>query len=310
VAEVPVSAATVHRAAHTAIEEVVGTVRPQLRALLEAKLTARIEEMRVVQGQAVKSGELLARLDVREIQARLDQAVAQREQAELDLQRFSNLITKQAVTRQEYDAAQARARVTRAAVTEIETLMGFGVLTAPFDGIVARKLADVGDLAAPGKPLLELQDPTHLRIEAEVPESLITFIRPGQSIPVRISTLNSTLHGRVSEIAPASDPGSRTFLVKLELPATDGLREGLFGRVTLPVGEYQAVRVPEASVVRRGQMEMVFVVDQGHARLRLVRSGRHVAGEIEITAGLSGEETLVTSGAAGLLDGQPVKIQP
>lgn len=301
---------TVESRKYMATEEVVGTVRAKLRANLEAKVSGRIEQMLATPGQIVKQGELLVRLDVREIQARLDQARAVREQAERDRQRFENLLKQQAVTQQEYDAVEARFRVAEAGVTEAETMLGYAAVTAPFDGVVSRKLADVGDLASPGRPLLELEDPKELRLETDIPEALISRVKLGGRMPVSIRAANRVLEGTVGEMAPVADPNSRTFRVKLDLPADPELRPGQFGRVAVPVGETTSPRVPATAVVQRGQLEIAFVVAGERAQLRLVKTGRRFGEEIEILSGVSPGETIVVEGAATLLDGQPLAIKP
>lgn len=290
-----------------ATEEVVGTVRAKLRAVIEAKVSGKVDQMLVVPGQPVKTGELLAHIDAREVQARLDQALALKQQAEADLRRYASLLEQKILAQSEYDNAQARARVAAAAVVEAETLLGYTKVTAPFDGVITRKHADVGDLAAPGKPLLEMEDSRALRLEADVPEAVVGKVSLGDRLSVRISALDTEFEGTVSEIAPTADPGSRTFLVKLDLPALPGLRAGQFGRVAMPVGEAVALRVPAGAVLVRGQMEMVFVVSDGRAHLRLVKTGKRIGDELEIISGLSAGEQIAAEGVAGLMDGQPVK---
>jgi RND family efflux transporter MFP subunit len=310
--DLPVAAVrvqTVERKTHVATEEVIGTVRAKLRAVIEAKVSGTIRQMLVAPGQSVKAGELLARLDAREIQARLDQAQALREQADRDLERFRALLGQKAITRQEFDNVQARHRVATAAVTEVETMLGYTRVTAPFDGLITRKHADVGDLAAPGKPLLEIEDTRALRLEADMPEAAIGGMALGARLRVRVATTNAEIEGVVSEIAPAADPLSRTFLVKLDLPAAPGLRAGQFGRVAVPVGESQALRVPAGAVVQRGQMELVFVVAGQRARLRLVKTGKRLGDDVELVSGVSAGEQVVVAGAASLADGQPVEVR-
>lgn len=301
---------TVESKKRLATEEIVGTVRAKLRATLEAKVSGRIEKMFVLPGQMVKSGELLARLEAREIQAKLDQALAQRDQADRDLARFIALLQQKAVTQQEFDGVETRQRTARAAVSEAETMLGYAKITAPFDGVVARKLADVGDLAAPGRPLLELEDPSALQFEADVPEAIIDRVRLEEKLPVRVSSLNDDLEGTVSEIAPVIDPNSRTFRVKLDLAAWRGLRAGQFGRVAVPVREISALRAPASAVIQRGQLEIVFVAVGQRAELRLIKTGKRVGQEIELISGINPGDRVVTEGAADLLDGQPITIKP
>ena len=292
---------------HIAIEEVVGTVRPKLRSDIEAKVSGRIEQMSAVPGQLVKRGDLLVQLDAREIQAKLDQATASRDQAESDLVRYTKLIAQHAITQQEFDATQSRARIARASVTEAETMLGYTKITAPFDGVITSKLSDVGDLAAPGRPLLKMEDPQALRFEADVPEAIIARIKPDAVLPVRVGG-QPEISGTVTEISPASDPNSRTFLVKLDLPQSAGLRGGLFGRVGVPVGESSVLRVPSSAVVQRGQMEIVFVLDKDHAVLRLVKTGKHIGNDLEILSGIESNEKVITDHVSQLVDGQRVEM--
>ena len=306
----PVRVQAVELKLHITTEEVVGTVRSRLRTTLEAKISGRIDKMLANQGQVVKAGQVLAELDVREIKAKLDQTLATREQTERDLERFAKLLQEKVVTQSEYDAMQARQRVAAATATEAETVLSYARITAPFDGVVTRKTAEVGDLATPGKPLLEMEDPTALRLEADIPETLIGRVQAGAKLPVRIPVTGADIEGTVSEIAPAADSNSRTFLVKIELPPGSGLRPGLFGRVVVPTGESTALRVPASAVLQRGQMEVAFVVVSRSAQLRLIKTGKHLGDQIEVISGLSAGEAVAVEGASLLVDGQPVEIKP
>jgi RND family efflux transporter MFP subunit len=293
-----------------ATEEVVGTVRARLRAVIEAKVTGKIDELLAVPGQNVKAGDRLVTVDAREAQARYEQARAVRQQAESDLKRFTTLFEQKILSQSEFDAAQSKFRVADAAMNEAEAMLGYTKVTAPFDGIITRKYADVGDLAAPGKPLLEMEDARQLRLEADVPEAVVDRIKLGDRLPVRIASQEAILEGAVSEIAPASDPNSRTFLVKLDLPSAPGLRAGQFGRVAMPVGETSAIRVPASAVVQRGQMELVFIATDGRAQLRLIKTGERIGNEVEVVSGLSAGESVVVDGAAQLRDGQALALKP
>ena len=296
---------TIEAKPHVATEEVVGTVRPKLRSAIEAKISGRIEKMLVVPGQSVKTGQLLAELDAREVQAKLDQANAVRQQADNDLKRYETLRAKQVITPAELEAVQSRQQVATAAAREAETMLGYAKITAPFDGVVTRKLADVGDLAMPGKALLELEDPHVLQFEAAVPEAVIDRVKLEARFPVRV--LSSEFEGTVSEIAPSADSNSRTFVVKLDLPSAADLRAGQFGRVGIPVSEINVLRAPASAVIQRGQMEIVFVVANDRAQLRLVKTGRHFRDEIELLSGVSPGEQVVTENVVSLTDGQSVK---
>jgi RND family efflux transporter MFP subunit len=304
-----VRAQTIERHQRIATEEVVGTVRAKLRAVIEAKASGKIDRMLVVPGQKVRRGALLASIEAREVQARLEQALAVRQQADADLKRDASLLSQNIIAPSQYDAAQSKFRVADATVREAETMLDYAKVEAPFDGTITRKLADVGDLAVPGKALLELEDSRTLRLEADVPEAVVGTLSLGDRLPVRLSSMATDLEGVVSEIAPAADPGSRTFLVKLDLPVTPSLRAGQFGRVTMAVGGTSALRVPATAVVVRGQMELVFVVSEGKARLRIVRTGKRVGDDVELVSGVEAGETLVVENASDLVDGQPLQVR-
>lgn len=292
-----------------ATEEVVGTVRAKLRSVIEAKVSGRIARMLVVPGQQVPAGAVLVELDAREIQARFDQARALLEQAQREYKRREALLKDNTISPAEFDAAESQLRVAQAAVQEAETLLAYTKVVAPFAGVVTAKRADVGDLAAPGKPLLEMEDPTTLRLEADVPEALLEKVKLGDQLTVRVPAAGVTVEGVVSEITPVADPASRTFPVKLDLPQVAGLRSGQFGRVAVPVAQVQALRVPTEAVLVRGQMELAFVVVENRAQMRLVKTGKRLNGEVEIVSGLNPGEQLVVEGVAQLRDGQPVTVR-
>lgn len=292
------------------IQEVMGTVRAKVRATLAAKLSGRIEELPVVLGQKVKSGAVIARLDAGDSKARLEQARASLEQAERDWQRASALFDQQATTRSERDAAEARLLVGKATVAEAQAMLAYAEVRAPFDGLITRKLAEAGDLAVPGKPIVEMEDPSALQLDADLPEALGSEIRPDAIIKVRVDAADREFDGIVREIAPAANPVTRTLQVKLDLPAAPELRSGQFARLLVPAGSSLALQVPVGAIVHRGQMEILFLVEDQHARLHLVKTGRQLRGATEIVSGLKAGDVVVTEGAAQLSDGQPITLRP
>jgi RND family efflux transporter MFP subunit len=289
------------------IEEVVGTVRARLRATIEAKTTGRITDMPVVLGQKVKAGDLLARLHAPEIKARLEQAEATLQQAERDSKRLSSLLNQNAVARAEFEAADSRYLVAKGAVAEARAMMGYVEILAPFDGVVTRRWVDVGDQAAPGKPLVDIEDPSQLQLEADVPEAVASKINQDARMTIRVGQSTGALSGTIVEIAPIADPISRTFRVKLDVQASPGLMSGQFARLLVPEGENTSMRVPTSAVVQRGQMEILFVVENQHARLHLVKTGRRVNDETEILSGLDSGDSVVVNNPQQLVDGQPVQ---
>lgn len=307
--QVTVRTARAAQQQQSVLADFVGTVRAKTHATLEAKLSGRIQELPVRLGQTVKKGDLVARLDVAETKARLEQVHASFEQAEKDWNRISSLFKAQAVTRSEYDRAEAQERLAKAAVAEAEAMMRYAEVAAPFDGVVSRKWVDVGDLAAPGKPLVDIHDPSALQVEADLPESMAGKIELGALLGVRLDGFDGDLQGKVAEVAPSVDPASRTIRIKATLAPAPGLVPGRFVRVLLPAGQSTTVTVPTLAVVQRGQLELVFVITNGQAQLHLVRTGKRMGGQVAILSGLNAGEIIAVEGANRLADGQRVEAQ-
>lgn len=295
--------------AHTSTELVTGTIRSKLRATLEAKVSGRITELPVSLGQEIKSGELLARLDAAEIRARVQQAEATLQQAERDWKRTSALFEQQAATRSEYDVAESRLQVAKAALDEAKAMSAYIEVTAPFTGVITRKYADRGDLALPGKPLVALEDPSALQMEADVPEAISAQIKKAAKMQILFGAGDQSITGEVSEIAPTADPETRTCKVKLDIPPGKEVMPGQFARLVVPIGERQSIRIPASAVVQRGQMEIVFVAADQRARMHLVKTGRQFGQTVEILSGLDSGDQVVVEGAPLLQDGQPVELK-
>src|SRR5215831_1845624 len=289
------------------LTEVVGTVRATRSATIAPLISGTVVEVRVGLGSSVRAGDALVKLSAREIEARLDQTRAVSEQAARDRARATSLVGQGAISVAEYESAMSQWSVARARQTEASSIAERRVLRAPFAGVITSKLTSVGDTALPGQPLLVLEAPSALRLEAQVPETTGESLAIGDPVPVRVEGLDHDLEGRLAEIQPAADAASRTRLFKIDLPETSGLRSGQFGRALLTSGAAPAVTVPSEAVVRHGQLESVFIVDSGIAQLRLVRSGREWKGQVEISSGLSGGEKVAVAGAAGLVDGDRVE---
>jgi len=305
-----VTTATASLVEHGAVELLPGTVRASRFATLQARVPGVIGRIAATPGELVAAGAMLVELDAKEIAAKRDQAKAIAAQAAADFERAKMLYEKQALTKAEFDASQARAAGSAAAAAEAEIMVGYTTMTAPFAGVVVRKHAEIGDLLAPGRPVIDLEDPASLRLEVEIPESLAGTVAMGAKLRVQIGAAGFDAEAPVVEVTPAADPVSRSVLVKLALPAgTTGLRSGQFGRVAIATAGGRRLAVPATAVFRRGQIDAVFVVQDGLARLRLVRPGGTEGDHITLRAGLADGEIVVTSGAEVLIDGQPVTVR-
>ena len=296
------------RSSRAVLTELVGTVRSVHEAAIASLVSGTVTEVRVSLGSYVRAGEVLVKLSARELDSRREQARAVSMLATQDRDRATALKTQGAITVAQYEAALTQWSVARAQEAEASTAADRTVLRAPFAGLVTAKLVTVGETTLPGRPLLTLESRTSSRFEAQVPEAASGELTVGQLLPVRIDGLGRDLEGRLAEIQPSSDDVTRGRLVKLDLPETPGLRSGQFGRVLLAAGRADMVTVPSDAVVRHGQLEIVFIVDSGTARLRLVRCGREQNGRTQISSGLAGEETVALAEGNELVDGQRLQV--
>jgi RND family efflux transporter MFP subunit len=338
--------------------ETGGVVKARTTATLTSRIVAEVEEVRVRPGDRVRAGQVLIRLDARELRANraraeasaaaaeqaVKAAVTARESAEAARvlasathQRIAELRAKNSATPHEYDQAvsalrgaeaqaqgaqagieqaQAGAVAARAAVDGARVGESYASITAPFDGVVTEKLVEPGNTASPGLPLMTIEDVRAFRLEVRVDEARVGEIEASRPVAVVLespigspaSSAPAALTGRIAEIARALDPDAHAFLVKIDLPAQQGLRSGMFGRARFAGPGRRALAVPERALVRNGQLTSVFVVgSDGRAHLRLVNPGLPASGLVEIAAGLDEGERVVVSPPPGLVDGAPVR---
>ncbi|HEY0968061.1 MAG TPA: efflux RND transporter periplasmic adaptor subunit [Opitutaceae bacterium] len=290
-------------------QPVAGTVRPAERATLSARIMGNVTRAPAALGTRVTANEVLMELSAGEIQARLDQARANLDQVERELARENTLVTKGASSVESVRLLEDRRRAAAAAVDEATTFASYTSLRAPFAGVITRRFVEAGDLATAGVPLLEIEATDHLRAELAVPESL-DLIAAGTELAIDLAGSDRALTGRLAEISPAADPATRTRLAKVDLPAGFSVRSGQFVRVLWPAGREEALLVPARAVTSFGQMEQVFVVEEGRARLRIVKTGGRQGDRVRILSGLTAGESVVVAPAATLRDGQRLEIRP
>jgi len=160
----------------------------------------------------------------------------------------------------------------------------------------------------PSQPLFTIEDESGYQLELAIPESMAGRIRPGGAVQITLDVLGSSFAARIAEIVPAVDPASRTFTAKVPLTQA-GLKSGMFGRAAVDLGTtVSSMSVSRKSVVERGALTSVWVVDNGRiARLRLVKVGRAVGDRVEILSGLSAGERVVTGGVERISDGAKIE---
>jgi RND family efflux transporter MFP subunit len=238
--------------------------------------------------------------------AALAAATAKAAEADADQRRVRALFQEHVASQQEFDNVDARAKAARAqvaqagdALTEVQVLLGETTVVAPFDGVVADRRVDPGDMAGPGQPVIVIHDPSSLRIEAHVSEGCAGAIGMGMEVPVRFDAPPRVFVVRIEEVAPGADPQSRTLLIKAGLPPAPDLRPGAFGTVQTPCGKHDALLIPSVAVTRTGQLETVRVVADGAMQTRHVRTGKRYGDYAEVLSGLrEGEKIFVEADGA------------
>jgi RND family efflux transporter MFP subunit len=230
-----------------------------------------------------------------------DQAVAALRSAETHVAR----------ARAGIDEVQASLDAARAGGEAAEVTATFTRIVAPFAGLVTEKLVEPGNLAAPGMPLLRLEDTDAFKLEIRLDESRAGWATRDLPVSVVVDATRGRLEldGRIVEIARAIDADSRAFLVTIALPAAKELRPGMFARARVPGPTRSALSIPNGALVRRGQLTSVFVVDRGKAHLRLVSAGRSTPVHTEVFAGLSAGEIVVIAPPPALRDGASVSAR-
>jgi RND family efflux transporter MFP subunit len=259
-----------------------------------------------------------------------DAAVAGAQLARATYERYLRLIKEDSASRQEFDEVEARHLQSQASLKQVEQMLAAAryraqqaeaavssagvasddaTIMAPYDGIVTGKMSDVGDLATPGTPILTLEGTGGYRVDVVLAEAYFKAVRLKQTVMIRIPSLGDhALEGIIETIVPAADQSSRSFLVKIALPADETVRSGMFARVVIKTGEERMMLIPASAVVPQGQLTGIFIVDgEQIARFRLIRTGRRFGDTLEVITGLHEEQRFVVKPSPALVDGAHVE---
>lgn len=319
--------------------DAVGTVRAVESATLSSQVMGTITSIAVREGDHVRAGQTLVSIDAAQLASQVERAhaavVAMGQQvtaaqsdatlAASTLKRYEMLKAQNSVSPQEFDEVQSRSQAAsahlamvraqegeaRAAESAARTMQGYTRIHAPFAGIVTERKVDPGAMATPGSPLLTIEKTVSLRLEVSVDESLLSLVHPGAGIPVRIDALGSEpVNGRIAQIVPAADPGSRSFLVKIDLPVSPVLHSGMYGHALLVRGSKDILLIPRTAIVNRGSMQNVYVLGPNQiAELRYVSLGNPHGNQIEVLSGLAAGETVIDSPGERELSGKRIEVQ-
>ena len=285
----------------TMTEPVPASIGARQATTISSRTLARITRIAVRAGDTVAQDQLLIELERSAPESRLQQAneqvkavSARLTEARQSLARAEQLHARDLVAmaaldeaRANNDALSAELATAQQAVKEAQAALSYTEIRSPISGRVVERFAEPGDTASPGDKLLTLYNPGSLRVEAAVREGLALDLDLGQQLEVEIPVLNTTLTGRIEELVPAADPGSRSFMVKAQVDYSGQLLPGMYARMLVPAGTRRTLLVPADRVVNYGQLDIVWVLNDGAVDRRFIRIGREVRpGMLDIVSGL------------------------
>ncbi len=306
-----------------------GTVIPSERTEISTKVAGFIKEFLVKEGDFVKKGQLLVRLDLREIKAQIESvqrrilqakkkyeaALARYKNAENTYKRYKKLLEEKAVTLQEYEnieanyktaladvkSAEEEIKIARKLFEAVSASLAYAEIKSPFDGYVVEKKGNIGDMALPGKALIILEKPPY-KVEFSLPESYTGKIKKGQKVSLYIEVFNKRIYADVVEIEPSVDPSSRTFKVKA-LIKDQKVKGGLFAKVFIPSSD-KSLFIPAKAVFKKWDFTGVWVVKENNVlELRFVRLGKKSGNKVEVLSGISEGEVIVIEGIEKACEG-------
>lgn len=299
--------AAVAAARGTAAEIVYATggVEPVRWARVASLVRDRIIELCDCEGQTVAQGDVLARLDDRELRAHLEELRAREDFVKREMARVSELIGRGAATPQAFERTSMELRQIQGQVAvQLERIADY-VITAPMAGVVLRRDGEIGEIAEIGQVLFRVGVPKPLQVVAEVNEEDIPRVATGQTVLFRTDAFpDQRLAGRVREITPMGDVTAKTFRIKMALPDDTPLKPGMSVEANIVTREKADVLVVPADAV---QGAAVLVLDGSRVRRRTVAIGIRGTRSVEVTSGLAAGET-VASPAGALRDGSRVRI--
>jgi membrane fusion protein (multidrug efflux system) len=310
-AAIPVEVQEIDRGDVAAVYSGTAALEADQEAVVVAKVAGEVIDLRVEEGQRVKQGDLLARLDGDRLRLQVQRARANLAKLERDVSRQrellkKNLVSNESIERAEYDVASLKAELE---LTELE--LSYTEIRAPIDGVIAERQVKVGNTVAISTPLFRLTDLEPLVAYLHVPEREFNKLHAGQEAQLRVDALGGeAFAGKIARISPVVDAATGTFKVTVETGDPDGaLKPGMFARFDIVYDmRRNAILIPRASIVEDEANQTVFIIENETAHRRTIRTGLTNGAMIEVLEGLQGDERIVTIGQSGLRDGGKVKI--
>jgi RND family efflux transporter MFP subunit len=304
-----------------------GTLKSEIRSEIGTKVIGEVESTPYEIGDRVRKGAVILHIKdddlmakKAQVEAGLEEVKAKMTLVEKDYNRYKSLHENGSATEREWDevqtnytATKARLASTESQLTEIEDLLSYTRIKAPYNGVIAALYVDEGDIASPGRPLVALEKDASFEVEVTVPESNIQNVTMNDTLGVNIPSAGlEGIKAVVSELSSSGDPMSRQFTMKLKLideSAYSGLRSGMYAEVGISKNAGRTLFIPTSAVVERGQLQGVYVISANQqAVLRWITTGTEKNDMIEVLSGISEGEQFVKNSAQVDFDGQSVSL--
>lgn len=308
-----VEAASVTAAPMERTIEAVGTLQSNESVIIRPEIAGRVAEILFDEGQTVEEGATLIRLDDSVYKAQLAEAEAAAALSRANFTRADDLFKKKAGSERTLDEARAGRDADAAAVALAQASLDKTILKASFDGALGLRQVSVGDYVTPGQDIVNLEDMSPLKVDFRVPEIFLTQVEAGQEIEINVDALpGQYIRGKVYAIDPRVDAAGRSLLIRATVDNEDNiLRPGLFARVNLVVDSNQeALQIPEQALIPQGDKKFVYRIVDGKAVMTEIKIGMRRKGMVEVTEGVTGDDTVIIAGQMKVQPDAPVTVLP
>ena len=306
-----------------------GTLSAKQTAMISTRYMGFIEKIHVKQGDQVRAGQLLVSINSEDLRAKRNQAqamvaeaTAALKNANRDLERYQTLRAQNSVSDKELEnmslnstSHDARLQVAQQTLREVNSMMAYTQLRAPFSGVVVQKFTDEGGTANPGMPILAIEQSGELNVTASVPENYVQYIKIGDHVTIDVKSVGTQYLGTVREMSPSATLTGGQYNIKVSIDSTNKqkLRPGMYAslhtKIPVKAGDKKKLLVEESSIIHRDQLTGVYIVNPDScAMLRWVRLGQKVGSQVEVLSGLSSSDQIIRIGQDKMYNGRKVTI--
>jgi membrane fusion protein, multidrug efflux system len=309
-AAVPVQVKAVTRASIASYIETNGALEAENEVDVVARTSGPIMELATEEGRRVRRGDLVARIDPRELEAQVAIAEVASKEAQRSFARARSAFLAKLISKADYDQATAAHESAEATLRERQVQLSFTRVVAPFDGIVVERTVKLGDNVMPNQKLFRISDFDPLLAKIQVPEKELRRLRRGQPAYLTVQAWpKERFSARVLRVSPVVEAATGTVRVTLEVEGRDELRPGMFASVFLEVDRHPAaLTIPRAALSLESLGDTVYVVKDGKAARRAIRLGYEEAERVEVVSGLVEGDQVIVVGQDGLSDGTPIQV--